>query len=309
MGVYRRVTPVTRRAAAVGINGPFDLGVNPISYAVLHVDGVVAGAGAVGQEQPFTDIDRIRVTFNGAGVVDVQGEDLRAILFALGWRVPYILNHASATNGDLVRVSIPIPFSRRRFWLRESLPASRRGEFQISVTFSAQGATFQTRNFTIETIELLDAQPMKFLKYVENSRALTAGDPDMELPIGNDYIGLLVFEPAEADAGFGSGTIARIRFLLDNVEFGIADASYDGMRDMFEQKGSPLESFNNASLPQLGRYAYIDFDPLMDDAFLVPTLGRSSVKLRFEVDNAGTIRVHPIELVQVPGAQPGLVAP
>ncbi len=309
MGVYRRVTPVTRRAGAVGVNGPFDLGVNPISYAVLHLDGVVAGATQSGQNQPFSDIERIRVTFNGAGVVDINGVDLRALLVALGWRVPYVVNHASATNGDLIRVSIPIPFSRRRFWLREAFPASRRGEFQISVTLATQGATFQGRNFAIETIELLDAQPMRFLKYVEQSRALTAGDPDFELPVGNDYVGLVVFQPAVADAGFGSGTIGRLRFLLDNVEFGVADGSFDAMREMLEQKGSPLDLFQNGSLPELANYAYIDFDPLQDDAFLVPTVGRSSVKIRFEVDNAGTVRIHPIELVVVPGAAAAVVIP
>ncbi len=309
MGVYRRVTPVTRRAGAVGVNGPFDLGVNPISYAVLHLDGVVAGAAQSGQNQPFSDIERIRVTFNGAGVVDINGVDLRALLVALGWRVPYVVNHATAVNGDLIRVSIPIPFSRRRFWLREAFPASRRGEFQISVTLATQGATFQSRNFAIETIELLDAQPMRFLKYVEQSRALTAGDPDFELPVGNDYVGLVVFQPAVADAGFGSGTIARLRFLLDNVEFGVADGSFDAMREMLEQKGSPLDLFQNGSLPELANYAYIDFDPLLDDGFLVPTVGRSSVKIRFEVDNAGTVRIHPIELVAVPGAAPAAVIP
>ena len=48
----------------------------------------------------------------------LAGEDLRAVLVALGWRVPYVLNHPSVTNGDLVRLSIPIPFSRRRFLRR-----------------------------------------------------------------------------------------------------------------------------------------------------------------------------------------------
>ncbi len=309
MGVYRRVTPVTRRVGVVGVNGPFDLGVNPISYAVLHIDGLVAGAGAVGQEQPFTDIDRVRVTFNGAGVVDINGEDLRAILVALGWRVPFVVNHASTSNGDLVRMSLPIPFSRRRFWLREAFPASRRGEFQISVTLTTQGSTFQTRNIEIETVEILDAQPMRFLKYVEQARALTSGDPDFELPVGNDYVGVLIFHPVSADAGFGTGTIGRLRLLLDNVEFGIADASFEAARDLFEQKGHPLDNFNNAGIPQLANYAYVDFDPLLDDQYLVPTVGRSSIKFRFEIDNAGSVRVHPIELVAVPGAAPGAVTP
>ena len=305
MGIYRRVTNVVRRAATVGVNGPHELSVNPVSFISLHLDGVVAGAAAVGQEQPWSDLTNITITFNGASVVNLNATDLRAVLVALGWRVPYIVNHSSATNGDVVRLTIPIPFSRKRFWLREGFPASRKGELQISLTFAAQGATSQTRNYTIESTEVLDMRSERFLKMVSNSRALTAGDPDFELPIGNDYVGVLVFEPAIMDAGIATGTIAALRFLLDNVEFGIANARYDALRDYLEQKGSPIDNFLNGPLPTLAAYAYVDFDPLADDQYLLPTIGRSSVKLRFEVDNAGTVRAIPIELVKVETAVAG----
>ena len=304
MGVYRHVTYVVRRAALVGDNGPFSLGINPITYLILHIDGLVAGTTAVGVDQPFTDLDRINITFNGASVINLNGEDLRAMLMALGWRVPFVLNHASATDNDLVRVSIPIPFSRRSFWLNEGFPASRKGELEMRVNFAAQGATFQTRFLTIEGVEVLDMVSTRFLKAVELSRALTTGDPDFELPIGNDYAGVLIFEPAVADAGVGSGTIASMRMLLDNVEFGIANARYESLRAQFESRGGPIDAYAFASLPQLAAYAYIDFDPNKDGEYLVPTIGRSSIKLRPEIDNAGTVRVIPVELVRVETAQP-----
>ena len=38
MGIYRRVTNVVRRAATVGVNGPHELSVNPISFISLHLD-------------------------------------------------------------------------------------------------------------------------------------------------------------------------------------------------------------------------------------------------------------------------------
>ncbi len=305
MGLYRRVTNVVRRVATVGVNGPHELSVNPVSFMSLHLDGVVAGAAAVGQDVPFTDLTNITVTFNGASVINMSAVDLRAALMALGWRIPYVVNHPSVTNGDLVRVTLPIPFSRKRFWLNEGFPASRKGELQMTLTFGAEGATFQTRNYNIESTEILDMRSTRFLKMVTNSRALTAGDPDFELPIGNDYVGVLVHEPALADAGVATGTVAAIRVLLDNVEFGIANARYEALRDYFEQKGGPLDGFANGALPNLANYAYIDFDPLADDQYLLPTIGRSSVKLRTEVDNAGTLRVTPIELVKVETAAVG----
>ena len=78
--------------------------------------------------------------------------------------------------------------------------------------------------------EILDAQPMRFLKYVEQARALTSGDPDFELPVGNDYVGVLIFHPVSADAGFGTGTIGRLRPLRVHVEVGIAAAPLAAVR-------------------------------------------------------------------------------
>ena len=124
--------------------------------------------------------------FFGTGVIWTAIGMRSALIFALGWRVPFVVNFGSVTVGDVARLSIPIPFSRRRFWLREAFPASRRGEFQISVTFAGESAGWINRNFTIEVVELLDAQPMRFLKYVEQSRALNAEDPDFKRRVKAD---------------------------------------------------------------------------------------------------------------------------
>lgn len=308
MGVYRRVQDVTRRAAAVGVNGPFGLAVNPISYLVLHVDGLVAAVTAVGVDQPWTDIDNINVTFNGASLINVNGEDLRAVLLALGWRVPYVVNALSAVNGDVVRVSIPIPFTRKPFWLNEGFPATRSGELQVSVSFAAVGATFTTRNFSIETIMLLDGAPKRFLKMVTQSRALIVGDVDMSLPVGNPYVGVLVFEPVALDAGINTGTIAEMKLLVDEVEWGFASARFEAARDMFERKSGPFDAYGTAlAIPQLSNYNYIDFDPLLDDSYLLETVGRASVKLRPTLDNAGTVRAVPIELVVIRPETAGVV--
>ncbi len=299
MGVFRRVVNVVRRAAAVGVNGPFNLSVNPITYSILHVDGLVNTGGVVGQDRPWTDIDNITVSFNGASVINVNGEDLRALLVALGWRVPFVRNGANVTIGNFVRVSIPIPFSRKRFWLNEGFPASRSGELQISVSFAAEGTTFTARFFSVESFEVLDMVPRRFLKLVTQSKALTVGDTDFELPKGNDLAGILIFEPVVADVSFVSGTIRTMKMLLDDVEFGIANARWESMADAFEQRGSPVDAYGNAALPQLAGYGLIDFDPLQDGEYLVPTVGRASVKLRPEIDNAGTVRAIPIELVAI----------
>jgi hypothetical protein len=49
-------------------------------------------------------------------------------------------------------------------------------------------------------------------------------------------------------------------------------------------------------------YTYLDFDPVQDDAFMVDTEGRASVRMRFVPDVTGTVRMTPVELVRLGGA-------
>lgn len=298
---WRRQIPVPRRAGAVGVNGPFDLAVNPISHLILHIDAVVAGAAAVGVRQPWTDLDNVTVSFQGASIFNMAGEDLQAYLAVLLGTVPYIVNHSSATNGDLVRLSIPIPFGRRTFDPNECFPATRKGDLQASLTLAAEGATFQTRNFSFEVVEIPEAQPARFLKAVSLQRALTATDFDFPLPVGNPYVGLLVREPTLADAGITTGTVRQYRLLVDHTEMYVAASRFESGRDQFEAKVKDFEEYTALPLAALANFNYLDFDPNKNDAFLLETDGRADVRLRFELDNNGTPVCTPIELVTVPG--------
>ncbi len=298
---WRRQIPVPRRAGAVGVNGPFDLAVNPLSHLVLHLDGVVAGATAVGVRQPYTDLTNVTISFQGASIVNCAGVDLQLVVAAMLGHVPYVANHSSTTNGDLVRLSIPIPFGRKQFWPEECFPATRKGDLTMSFTLAAEGATFTTRNFSIEAVELPEATPKQFLKYVSLQRALTATDFDFPLPVGNPYVGLIVREPTVADAGATTGTVQQYRLLVDNVEAYLAASRFESSRDMFESRVRNVDEFTAAALPALLAANYLDFDPGKDGMFWLETDGRADVRLRFTLDNAGTPVCTPVEMVTVPG--------
>lgn len=298
---WRRQIPVPRRAGAVGLNGPFDLAVNPISHIILHLDGVVAGAAAVGTTQPWTDLDNVTISFQGASIFNLPGEDLFGLVNAVLGYCPSVLNQASATNGDLVRLSIPIPFGRMKFNPKECFPATRKGDLQASLTLSAEGATFQTRNFSFEVVELPEAQPARFLKAVSLSRALTATDFDFPLPVGNPYAGLLIREPVVADAGIATGTVRQYRLLVDHTEMYVAASRFESGRDELESVTSGLRTVDLVLLGLAAQFNYLNFSPKGVDDFLLETDGRADVRLRFELDNNGTPVCTPIELVTVPG--------
>ena len=211
------------------------------------------------------------------------------------------IENFGAGPGQLVSFTLPIPFSRVPFWPREAFPATRRGEFTVSITRSAALVNIAAPQFAVESVSLLEANPTQFLKLVTLSRAIAIGDADMELPIGNPLLGLDVFSPLAMGVAPISETLRRFRLLLDNVEYDIGDAAFDVHRAIGFMRASDLNDY--AALPSTRRnYTYLDFDPLKDESYVVETEGRASVRLRFVPDVAGTVRATPVELVRLGGA-------
>ncbi len=299
MAVYLSETVVQERALAAGVNGPFDLPVNPISFFLLHVRAP-ATAAAADLAQLLAHLESIVVTFKGTSIVSMSGADLVRLVHVLWGRVINLENFGVVAPG-LVSFTIPVPFSRVPFWAKEAFPATRRGELTVSVTRAAALTNITAPQFAVEAVTLLEADPQQFLKLVTLSRAIAVGDADMELPIGNPVLGLQVFSPTAMGNDPISETIRRFRLLVDNVEMDIGDASFDAHRAIAFLRASDLPEY--VALPSSVRnYVYVDLDPLKDDGFAVETEGRASVRLRFVPDVAGTVRVTPVELVRLAGA-------
>lgn len=299
MAVFLHELSVSERVFAAGDNGPFDLPVNPTSFLLLHMRAEVL-ASAPDFQQLLGHIQSVVVSFKGTQIVAMNGVDLARLVHHLWGRVVHIEGF-NAVSPALVSVTVPIPFTRKPYWSLEAFPATRRGEFTIVVTRSAALTNIQNPVFSIEAVELLEAEPQRFLKMVTLSRNIVAGDADFELPIGNPFLGLQVFSPTAMGNAPISETIRRLRLLLDNVEYDYADTAFDVARFIGWLRGHDFNDYVGIT-SLLRNYAYLDFDPLMDDSFMVETEGRASVRLRFVPDVGGLVRVTPVELVRLPGA-------
>lgn len=293
---------VPERAWNAGDNGPFDLPVNPVSFLLLHIR-FEATAAAADFNQILGHIERLVVQFKGTQVVSMSGPDLARLVHTL-WGRSINIENFNGVAPALVSVTLPIPFTRVPYWHKEAFPATRRGEFNITVTRSIVLTNMLNPVFAVEAVELLEAEPAQFLKMVTLSRAIVVGDSDFELPIGNPFIGLQVFSPVAMGNAPISETIRRQRLLLDNVEYDYADSAFDVGRAVGFLRRSDSDQFTG--LTSLFRnYTYLDFDPLKDDSYMVETEGRASVRLRFVPDVGGTVRVAPVELVRLAGAAAG----
>jgi len=113
----------------------------------------------------------------------------------------------------------------------------------------------------------------------------------------------MLFSPTTFGNAPETATIVDVRLLLDNVEFAYSSTTFEVLRSLMSMRLHDAEQYV-ALGSSIRDYAYMDFDPLRDDQYLVPTEGRASVKLRYTSTVAGTVRAITGELVSLgaPGA-------
>src|SRR5574341_970312 len=171
-----------------------NLPVNPLSF----VDVVLRGTAAAANTLPslanmLAVLSRIEILFKGSSIVSLTPADLYVLAAVMGWSPPHLQPHAD-TGADVWRMLLRLSFSRMPFWVKEGYPASKAGELQIRYTPAAAFTNVATPSLQVETEEILDGAFDTVLKYTTLSRTPTAtGESDLFLPIGNKYVGILVF--------------------------------------------------------------------------------------------------------------------
>ncbi len=301
-----------------------NLPVNPLSF----IDIILRGTTSATPTAPtllniLATLTRIEVLFRGSAVVSIDPLDLYALGLVMGWHGPLSSSRSNVT-ADVFRLHLRLSFSRKLFWTKEGFPASRAGELQIRYTPAAAFTNVATMSLLVETEEILDANFARFLKYTTQQRTPAAtGESDHDLPIGNPFAGILLFGTSAPQGGLANASMREVRLLIDNQEAYVPRTRWDDLAAVFRGKSqgaawlaehTHLENTAaaytqnattgapNWTSGAFHRYGFIDFDPLMDDDYLLPTAGRSSVKLRINADVADAQRIIPIELLAIPGA-------
>lgn len=304
-----------------------DLPVNPLSFVDIILRGLNLTANTLSTVvNQLAALSTIEVLFKGSSIISLSPRDLYALQGAMGWARNLPQPRSLAANAPF-RHLLRVSFSRMPFWTKEGFPASRKGELQIRYTPAATFTNIVTTSLQVETEEILDAQFERFLKYTTLSRTPTAtGESDQDLPIGNPYAGILLFGTTVPTGTAITASMREVRMLIDNQEAYVPRTRWDTLHQNFMAKSSPalwlgehihLENTATAytqnadtSGPRwdahaLNLYGFLDFDPLRDDEYLLPTEGRSSVKLRVNADVADAQRIIPVELLRVGGPAPG----
>ena len=301
-----------------------DLGVNPISFLTLTLRALGATANTVPTLANILAIfANVEVLFKGTTIVGGRLADLVPLLEHL-WRTVPRIAHRSKVLNDVLILTTHIPFTRIPYWLKEAMPATRKGDLSLKLTPAAAFTNVGTVTVQVEQTELLDATPEQFIKVTTKTKTPSAtGNDDIDMPLGNPLIGVLLFGTTVPDAGAFTASISTVKFLVDNVETDYSLTNWESLwgdgslrgpqvRDFFdhlthENLGGVYAQHADSGLPQyidtaLHQHAYLDFDPLKDDNYLLDTEGRGRVHLQINFGVADAVRALPVELIRLPGA-------
>lgn len=311
-------------AVTAGAEEDWDLPVNPLSHVDVTLRARMGPATLdVGWAELWDLVDELEVSWRGATIIGGRGQDIAALGYAMWTWLPVVYHGRYSLGGEWV-TTLRVAFGRFPYWPDEMLPAVRRGELTLRIRWASDFGPFSSVDREIETVEVPDAQPRRFLKVTTLSVTPTAaGDLDVDLPLGNPIVGALLRGANVRESAGEAYTIERVAVLVDNVEYWYTGVRWDALHQEFMRRGPSglwfsrvhehrydptgtavtfTDRTHQAAVEWADRYAYLEFDPFTDPelTWALHTAGRSRVHLRLAAGDTGQIRVLPVEVVRVP---------
>ncbi|MGH7393555.1 MAG: hypothetical protein ACREM3_29490 [Candidatus Rokuibacteriota bacterium] len=300
----------------------FDLPVNPLSMLLLRLQITNVAPAALDTytalDDVITQITSVRVLHKGEQIIGGSLRDLMMVNALYQRAYPWATKLTNTDNGIRSFV-FPLCLGRRPYDPISCFPATTRGNLRFELDAGADGAGYDDINFSVQAVELIEADPTEYVKYVTSSMTSVAGQFDARLPIGNPLLGILLFDTGLFGSDDEVTSWGRLRLLKDNVEQYYSAVDYEVLAGMLgQQLGMPtlwpghVHQFNGAAvglddsdeqqiLNSVGMqgYAWLDFDPLRDYEYEMETGGAGDLVIRATGDEASAVRWLPLERVKV----------
>lgn len=309
--MFRQSVIVQNQLIASDGLAQFDLGVLPMSVLLLNLRPLNETSTAANYI-PYVDIvdalSDVRVVHNGVTIVAATGKDLAALNYFRRGVVPGQANPSSTDNARR-SVLLPLYFGRMPFDPRSCFPAARRGELVLECDFDIASTGYDGLRFSAEVIELPGARPTEFERVTTQSQTFASTGPqDVDLPLGHLHRGYLLFGTTGFIGASPAPSWGRIELLLDNQQHQIAGVDFEtlvGQAQILGGQPYTLDSLQVASGHQhnfggeFSNHAFINLDPLHDDAHSVDTSSVSRASLRADAETADAVRVLTVERMRV----------
>jgi hypothetical protein len=296
----------------------YDLPVNPLSFILLTLRFQQNKADVqMDWDKVDAMLNKVEVLYKGSAVFSACGSDIEALQAMLLGYVPWI-NNRYGDDDEYTYFTFLIPLGRKPYSPKECFPRSTRGELLLQITYAAAFTDIDGVSVQIETVELPEAAPERFLRVTTLSvTPSAAGELDIELPIGNTLAAVLFFGTTVPLADANVQTLTYSQFLVDNVRRYFSHTNFECWRQLAALKhraptehGYHIHQLDGATYAQYMDTGVVkyrndrsiqhiiwDFDPLDDGMFLFDTKGASDVVARIYAGDTSALRVLPCELV------------
>lgn len=320
----RFLRSIVQNEVVVSATGAFnfpDLPVNALSMLVFTILLERPDEDATSAHRIFSDcfsgVSDISVTHKGEQIIQGSLADIAMAAACITGYTPH--GAFQAGLGQLQSASFILPFSRKPYWHEEAFPATQRGNLRLNATVAdTTPGTATEMRFQVEAVELIEDDPRQYLKYTTLTRPITAtGRQRTPLPIGNDLLGILLFNPSTEITATEQSSWDRVKLMVDNVEQYYAESQWESLRadlalrvhrahlafgHMHASDGTAVptgDEMLTLNRPPV-QYGYMDLDPLLDNSYALETMGHADIALDLNPEAASvTARYLPIELVKV----------
>ena len=297
-----------------------DLPTNPLSHIVftLKMLNLTAHTKAT-LAQMLGAVEKVEVLHRGSAVMSLSGADLYALNCVLLGHEPWqenVINTENATRA----LTMMIPFGQKLYDVNQCLFGTKKGELQLKITLDIADTGYDGLITNIETVELLGASPADHLKVTTLNKSAVVGDYDVDLPIGNPLLGILLYSTTVMTGTAWTNTINKIKLLIDNSEayyskctwqslhgdfiniMGPAGAWGEKIHD-FEDTAGAIANVDTKPEEQvdtdLSHYALLDFGIAVPKEFILETAGLSRLHLKLTGEDTNAVRVLPIEKMSI----------
>lgn len=296
----------------------YDLPVNPLSFILLTLRFQQNKANVqLDWDNVDAMLSKVEVLYKGSAIFSASGSDIEALqCMVLGYE-PWIHNRYG-DDDDYVYFTFLIPLTRKLYSPHEAFPKSTRGELILQITYASSFTDIDGVSAQIETVELPEASPERFLRVTTLSvTPSAAGELDVELPIGNVLAGVLFFGTTVPLADANTQTLTYSQFLRDNKRIYFSHTNFECWHQLAGLRHKPpiahgyhIHQLDSAAYAQYMDTAVVkyrndrciqhhfwDFDPTRDDTYLHDTKGASDLVARIYAGDTSALRVLPLELV------------
>lgn len=300
----------------------YDLPVNPLSFILLTLRFQQNKADVqLDWDKVDAMLSKVEVLYKGSAIFSASGSDIEALQCMLLGYEPWIHNRYG-DDDDYTYFTFIIPMGRVLYLPRECFPSSTRGELILQITYASSFTDIDGVSAQIETVELPEAAPERFLRVTTLSvTPSAAGELDVELPIGNTLAGVLFFGTTYPLADANTQTLTYSQLLRDNKRIYFSHTNFECWHQLAGIRHKPpiahgyhIHQLDSAAYAQYMdtsvvkyrndrcvQHHWWDFDPLRDDTFLLDTKGASDLVARIYAGDTNALRVLPCELVASAG--------